>query len=182
MVDCPQDQASDIITAYVKALRDTYHPKGPCPPVNGSTNVRLLTGAGPAAAAFDLHRAQTKDCKEPMLWVRLARRYRVQPGGSLAQPVIDNAVRCLDTPRVVQVEIGVARCAVAEQQRNVKWDDYQLEAEQALDDSARIENALCLAGSALRAKGHLVGSNTIDPYGPEGTVILWVGVAYVQFI
>jgi len=180
-VECPVDPASDVVTAYVKALRDMYDPKGPCPPVNGSANVRTLSGAGPAAAAFEDHRRQVRDCKEPFLWVRVGRRYRAQPGGSLAQPIIDQATECMANPRVVQIEVGVGRCAVADFTK-ATWDDYSREFEEGLDDSWRIENVLCRAATRLRKTGHKIGSNTIDPYGPEGAVVMWVGTAYVQLL
>lgn len=61
------------------------------------------------------------------------------------------------------------------------WDDYAAEAEVSLDDSWRIELALCRAATLVRALGYSAGSGEVAPYGPDGGVVAWTGEAYVQF-
>lgn len=168
------DPASAIIDAFMAAMREAFDPESSCPPDGGgTTEVRLFAGDGAPLAAWDAH-AQGGECKYPFVWVRAMRRYR---SNLFPAPVIDSSPCSL--PRVLAVEIGVGRCAVAE--ADPAWSAYATEAEISLDDSWRIETALCRVASQLAADNYLVGTDTINPYGPDGGVIAWTAVAYVQF-
>ena len=63
---------------------------------------------------------------------------------------------------------------------NPSWEDYATEAEISLDDSWRIELALCRAAALIRGIGYSAGIGEVSPYGPEGGVVAWMGEAYVQ--
>lgn len=175
----PTDPAIEVIDAFTTAMKQAFRPDDAVfPPVGGgSDTVRFFAGDGPALAAFDFHSTGTK-CKTPFLWVRLGRRYHFRPGAFPA-PIVDTAARCADAAKAVQVEVGVGRCSVAAKERPT-WDEYAAEGEISLDDSWRIGLALCMAADALRTPKRNVGINTVDPYGPEGGIIAWVGSAYVQ--
>lgn len=169
------DPASGIIDAFTVALREVFDPASDCPPDGGgSTDVRFFAGDGAPLAAWDAHASGKHGCNAPFLWVRAMRRFR-----SLSFPAPTIATYPCDLPRVLAVEIGVGRCAVVDQQPS--WSDYAVEAEVSLDDSWRVELALCRAAGALRAAGYAVGTDTIAPYGPDGGVVAWTAVAYVQF-
>lgn len=178
-MDCPTDPAVDVIVAYSSAMREAFSPEGRCPPVAGSNDVRFVAGEGPALVAFDVHTRRGNKCAEPFLWVRLARRFRTDKSRAFIQPVLDTNANCGAAPRVVAIEVGVARCSVAVNER-ASWDDYEREAQQALDDSWRLELAMCRAQSKLQALHHDVATDVINPAGPDGGVIAWVANAYVR--
>lgn len=168
------DGASEVINAFITALRKAFDPGSSCPPDGGGTrNVRFIASDGAPQAAWDSHSANGDGCGEPFVWVRVARRYRSQ---RFPEPVIN--INPCDLPRVIAVEVGVARCALMELQPS--WEDYAAEAEVSLDDSWRLESALCAATGALK-KDHLVGTDIMMPFGPDGGVLGWSAQAYVQF-
>ena len=177
--NCPTDPAVDIVVAYTAAMREAFSPDGRCPPTAGSNDVRFLAGEGPALVAFDVHTRGHGKCKEPMLWVRLARRYRTAAASNSFTPVLDNGTKCDSLPRVFAIEVGVARCSVATDERS-GWDKYEYEAQQQLDDSWRLELALCRAAGKLRALRHEVATDVLNPVGPDGGLVAWIGTAYIR--
>ena len=179
VIDCPTDPAVDIVVAYTAAMREAFTPSSSCPPAAGSDDVRFIAGEGPALVAFDVHTRGNGKCKQPFLWVRLARRYRTGKDADLIQPVLDNGERCDSLPRVVAIEVGVARCSVAVDER-AGWDKYEYEAQQSMDDSWRLELALCRAAGKLRAVRHEVATDVLNPVGPDGGLIGWIGTAYIR--
>lgn len=169
------DPASDIVNDFSNALRMVFDPASESPPDGGgSTTVHFFGGDAIPLAAWDAHN-DGDDCTHPMLWVRLARRYRSE---TFPAPAV-SAVNC-GIPRSLAMEIGVARCAVIGAE--VDLAAYSREAEISLDDSWRIEMALCVAGQLAKQNGHAISYavDTIVPYGPDGGVVAWVGTAYVQ--
>lgn len=178
-INC-NDPAADVIAAYSQGMREAFDPAGSCPPVSGSTDVRFVAGESVTLDPFDKWHKTKGKCAAPMLWVRLARRYRTKPG-SFPAPMLDNGGRCDALPEVIALEIGVARCSVVLNDRST-WDDYEREAQQSLDDSWRIKLALCKGAGYARA-GHperLTASDVINPAGPDGGVIAWISTAYIQ--
>lgn len=169
------DDASAIVDAYVRAMKLVFSPTSECPPVGGgSTDVRFFAGMAPPTDAWDAHSDGGEGCDNPFLWVRIMRRYR-----SLNFPTPTASVEACSAPRVLAIEIGVGRCAVTDAEP--EWTQYAHEAEVSLDDSWRIEKALCVAAGILRGDNRPVGIDTIEPYGPEGGIIGWTGAAYIQF-
>lgn len=169
------DAAHEVINAVMSAMRWAFDPASEQPPVGGgSTTVRFFGGDGLPIEAWDAHAAGT-DCDDPFLWVRLARRYRAE---TFPQQALAPAPCGL--PVAVVVEVGVGRCAVVEAQPS--WEDYETEAEVSLDDSWRVELALCRAASAITRQDIATATaiDAITPYGPEGGVIAWLGSLYVQ--
>ncbi|QGH80031.1 hypothetical protein SEA_NHAGOS_20 [Gordonia phage NHagos] len=170
------DPVDAIVTAFTTALREAFAPDSECPPVGGGTaDVRLFAGDAIPLAAWNAHN-DGDDCDHPFLWVRLMRRYRTN---AFPSPGIANQ-NC-DWPRVVAVEIGVGRCAVVDLEPS--WEDYEREAHTSIDDGWRIELALCRAKSIILNGniGAAFGTDTINPYGPEGGVVAMTGIGYVQF-
>lgn len=173
---CRTDPAEAVVNAFITALLQVYDPESECPALGGgTTDVRFFAGDGPALATFDAHTSSGKNCGVPFVWVRVARRYRTK---NFPAPVLDEDPAC-GTRKVLAIEVGVARCAVVELQPT--WAKYAAEAEVSLDDSWRIEGALCVAGGILRKAGHTVAVDTINPYGPEGGIIAWFANAYIDF-
>jgi hypothetical protein len=158
--------------AVIGALTDAFRPGSSFPPAEPSDQVHFFAGEGPAMAAWNAHTDQP-GCDEPFLWVRIMRRYRTQ---SLPNPTTDT--NPCSWPRAVAVEVGVGRCAVTEE--NPDWSDYELEAATSLEDSWRIEQALCVAAARLQADHYTVALDEIAPYGPEGGVVAWTGILYIQ--
>jgi hypothetical protein len=164
-----------ILNAAICAMREAFSATSTYPPIGGGTNdVRLVAGDGAAMAAVDVHINECECGKEPFLWVRLVRRYRSRV---FPQPFV-GADGC-GTPVVVAVEVGVVRCAILNP-NGPTWKELADEAEISLDDSGRIELALCRAATIMREKNcsDLQGFDSIVPTGPEGGVVGWIGTMY----
>lgn len=173
MTDCV-DGAREIVDIHMDALAELFSPNSPCPPAGGGqAMVRFFGGDAIPMAAWNAH-SQSGQCLDPFLWVRVLRRYRTAdfPGQTVS-------VDACTLPRVIQLEMGVGRCATVELEPS--WQDYEAEAEVSLDDSWRMELALCRATAMVRKAGYVAGSDAIEPYGPDGGVVAWTGVSYVQF-
>lgn len=175
------DGVECILNATICAMREAFDPSSTYPPLGGgSTEVRVFAGDAIPTSYIDLHVATSNcsgdDCcqRDPFLWVRLVRRYRTQ---TFPQPYV-GAAACA-TQRAVAVEVGVARCAVVEAD-GTDWDALANEAEIALDDSGRIELALCRASAIMQDKecSDLQAIDAIVPYGPDGGLIGWLGTLY----
>lgn len=173
------DGAECALNHVITALKQAFDPTSVQPPLGGgSVNVRMFAGEAAPLSAVDLHFGDPGcACGEsPFLWVRLVRRYRSKV---FPQPFVGDDPCGL--PRVVPIEVGVARCAVTFDD-TCTWEDYATEAEVSLDDSWRIELALCRAESLLKSSGcsDAVALDAVIPYGPEGGVIAWYGTLYVR--
>lgn len=170
------DLAVPAIGIVMDALADVFDPAGPEPPSEGSTDVHFFAGEGPVEALY----IPSPSCTEPFLWVRMARRYRTR---GIPEIAIEQQPCAL--PRAVAVEIGVGRCAVAELNDagivTTTWAEYDAEGMASLDDSWRIEGALCLAAKRLMDADYAVVTEEVIPVGPEGGLIAWTGMIHIQF-
>jgi len=173
------DGAECVLNNVITALKQVFAPDSSHPPLGGGTEkVRVFAGEAAPLSAVDLHLAD-EDCacgQQPFLWVRLVRRYRSR---AFPQPYVGDDP--CGSPVVVAVEIGVARCAVMFSD-SCEWEDYANEAEVSLDDSWRIELALCRAATLMKRANcsDVVAFDSIIPYGPEGGVIAWYGTLYAR--
>ena len=166
------DPAIAVIGGFINALKNAFTPEQPTPPDGGGTkDVRFFASEGPPLEAWNAY-AEDTDCAGPFIWVRVVRRYRSQ---RFPEPIINVNPCQIDT--VIALEIGVARCAAID--LNTSWDDYARQADVSLDDSWRIEQALCEATNALK-QDHQIGVDTIVPFGPEGGILGWSAQAYIQ--
>lgn len=173
------DPAGVIVDEFITALRQGFDPASVCPPAGGgSVVVRFLAGDG----ALPLFEPSGKGCREPFLWVRAAHRYRSTPYRFPAA-VLGGTVPCGDAAmvRVLAVEIGVGRCTSIGVDRSPQWDKIDREAEVSLDDSWRLETVQCAVGKRLKRLGHTSAHDTVAPAGPDGGLIAWTGLSYVQF-
>lgn len=173
------DGAECIVNETMNALRDVFRPDSAQPPLGGGTErVRLFAGEATPLSAFDAHINGCDDCKaaEPFVWVRVARRYR---SAQFPQQYVGDD-GC-DKPRVLALELGVARCAAVFDE-DCDWSAYESEAEVSLDDSWRVELALCRARNRMKSAhcSDQVASDAVVPVGPEGGVIAWVGMLYAR--
>lgn len=164
-----------ILTQTMCAMREAFDPNSEYPPLGGgSTTVRAFAGEATPLAAVDMHIADAGCGNVPFLWVRLVRRYRTQ---TFPAPYVGPSCAVQE---VAAVEIGVARCAVIQTGDGTDWAALAAEAEVSLDDSGRIELALCRA-SALMTKEKCSDMQAVDavvPYGPDGGIIAWTGTLY----
>lgn len=169
------DPASAIIDAYTTAMAQVFDPASSCPPAGGGgTTVRFFGGDAIPMAAWNAHTNGGEDCNVPFLWVRIIRRFRTEQFPTQAV-----AINSCGLPHVLALEVGVGRCATVE--INPTWEEYAVEAEISLDDSWRIDLALCRAAALVRDLGYTAGIGEVSPYGPEGGVVAWIGEAYVQY-
>ncbi|ABD58138.1 hypothetical protein PBI_COOPER_21 [Mycobacterium phage Cooper] len=172
---CRTDPAMEVVGAVTTTLTEFFRPDQQCPPMIGSTtNVRFFAGDGAPLAAWDSHVSQ--GCDEPFVWVRAQRRYRSK---TFPNPTVE--VGNCKLLKVMPVEVGVAWCAVVDQEP--RWSDYAKEAAVSMDTAWRMEEAMCAAARQLVADDseRLVGSDILNPYGPEGGVIAWIGTLYASY-
>lgn len=169
------DGVECILNQAICAMREAFDPASSYPPLGGgSTTIRAFAGDATPLGAVDMHISDKGCGSDPFLWVRLVRRYRSQ---TFPQPsVIADGCR---TQRVAAVEVGVARCAAIEAE-GVDWKTLAEEAEISLDDSGRIELALCRASALMQTAkcSDMQAVDAIVPYGPDGGVIAWTGTLY----
>lgn len=171
---CPTDPVSDIVNVFTTAMRQLFDPDQDCPPLGkGSKDVRFFAGDDSALLAWE----PGKGCPV-FLWVRVPRRFRSRLNQFPAAFVGNRDCRAADVVRVVEIEVGVARCATVD--TPAKWDKLESENEISLDDSWRIERVLKVALCELQGAKRAFASDTVGPSGPEGGVMAWTGVAYVQ--
>lgn len=169
------DPATDIVLAFITAMKQAFNPDDAVAPPTGGGSKDVWTFAGDGALP------DAPDCtKEPFLWVRLDRRYRAREVDfpSAFVGVIEKCKKP-DVRRAVAIEVGVARCTTmeAKPKRSVLEDEATI----GMDDSWRVDLALCMASAALTDQGHAVATDTVAPVGPEGGLIAWTGMAYVQY-
>lgn len=170
----PPDPAVAAVAIVMEALADVYDPASTFPPEYGTRTVRFFAGNRPPTAAFNAHTSEA-GCDEPFLWVRAVRRYRTK-----VLPNSEATSNACELPRALDLEIGVARCAVIARE-SITWADYDAEAATSLDDSWRIEKTLCIATTRLRADDYIAAGAALDPVGPEGAIIGWRTTIYIQF-
>ncbi|NOR03698.1 hypothetical protein HGK72_26970 [Mycolicibacterium fortuitum] len=178
----PHDPASDIVNVFITAMKAAFNPDDKVqPPLGGgATDVRFFASDGALpTAVWDPETGLNISCKSPFLWVRVDRRFRSRQQEFPAVYVGDKDCKAADVVRGVAVEVGVARCS--DMSAKPKWSVLEREAEISLDDSWRVEMALCMADAALSKTNHAVATDTIAPLGPEGGLIAWTGMAYVSF-
>lgn len=169
------DPAEEVVNAFITALKAAFNPNDAVqPPLGGgSTTVRFMAGDAIPLNLWDPQATGSLGCNQPFLWVRLMRRSRARD--MTIQRTLPSACPEL---RVIDVEIGVGRCAALDE--TIDWDAIAREAEISRDDSWRIDLALCMAGTQLRHAGHQIAVGTVVPYGPEGGVIAWIGDAKIS--
>lgn len=170
------DPALAIIDAFTAAMLEAFDPEGDCPPRGGgSTEVRFFAGDG----ALPDWNPTGRGCDQPLLWVRVDRRYRSRVAEFPAAFVQDDRTcQQAGAVPVLAVEVGVGRCSSME--ASPKWGVLAEEARVSLDDSWRIELVLSRIGCKLRSKTRAVATDSIAPVGPEGGISAWTGMAYVQ--
>ncbi|MBF6138124.1 hypothetical protein IU501_34715 [Nocardia otitidiscaviarum] len=171
------DKAMPLIGLLVTQLRESFSPNQKTPPLGGGTEaVRFLGGDGIPVAAWNGHRSAC-GCQEPMLWVRVVRRYRtaVLPDEQYG----DRNGGCKD-PRAITIEAGVLRCAVTDAEPT--WEDLEQEALTQLDDAYRLDialgRAMCCAEENSIIHASLLAAG--EPWGPEGAMIAWTQWAHAQ--
>ena len=167
------DPALDVIGAVTVALWDEFNPAGPCPTDSKvPPTVRFFAADGAPLEAWSAH-SQSAGCDEPFLWVRVVRRYRSE---RFPEPTV--VIDQCKTMRVLALEVGIARCALMDAAPS--WEDYDAEARLSLDDSRRIEKALCAVVEALKLD-HRAGYDSILPFGPEGDALGWTAQIVISF-
>ena len=178
------DPVEDFVYAFETAMKRAFNPKDAvAPPLGGgSTEVRFFTGENALATwdAVSLGGGEdNRDCDAPFLWVSFLRRFRTT-AEAFPSPVALTA-KC-DAPRVAVIEIGVGRCATLGVE--VEWAEYDRQHRISLSDSYRIELALQMATCEIRSFDggkHRTATDTVAQYGPEGGVVAWTGIAYIEF-
>lgn len=169
------DRAMTILGYVVESLRLAFDPKSATPPLGGgSPHIRLLGGDGIPAALF--HPYREAGCKEPLLWVRLVRRYYTE----LLPEESGRSTSGCARPQAMTVEAGVMRCSTMDPEP--EWSDIEREALTQLDDGYRIDAALCRAMQCARDEHRALDTYMAagEPWGPNGGVIAWTQWAHVQ--
>lgn len=170
------DHAATVIGLAVAQLRRFFTPEQQVPPLGGGTDtVNIVAGEvaspPPWVGVRDDDDTSCDDCG-PYLWVRLVRRWRTEEF-----PTEATAGGCGLQPAIT-IEAGIARCH--------PFDPSPADLEEIamvqLDDSWRIDRALCAAMREAESKGVVAntGLGAGEPFGPEGLVIAWLQTAHAQ--
>lgn len=167
------DRVVPVVSHIVDSLRDFFSEGQQVPPKGGGTeSIHIVAGEFAVPPAWE--NSDCNGCGDPFVWVRVQNRFRTRDF-----PVPAEKQQCGRDQRAFTVEVGVARCAPA--------DELDLDAlgEQAFiqwDDAWRIDMALCAGLEAAKQRG--VATDTAigvgEPYGPEGLIIAWLQTAQVQ--
>lgn len=169
------DGAECIINSVLCAMREVFSPSSSYPPVGGGSE----TVAFFACEATPLSAVDLQGCNTPFLWVRLMRRYRSE---TFPAPYVGGANCALQ--EVIALEVGVARCALTldENGNPPSLADYAREAEISLDDSWRIQRAMCRAVTLMRKNecSDMGAQDVTMPYGPDGGIVAWIGTLYAR--
>ncbi|WP_182349317.1 hypothetical protein [Tomitella gaofuii] len=171
------DPAQCIVNHTITAMREAFTPGSSQPPIGGGSDaVRLLAGDTLPLAVWNAHN-DSPGCDEPFLWVRLARRFRTRKF-----PAVTVEPDPCGLPKAIEVEVGVGRCAYIDPDGATDWDALAREAEISLDDSWRIELALCRAIALTTGDQCATATASADivPFGPEGGILAWSGTLYAQ--
>jgi hypothetical protein len=164
----PALPAIEIVTDTMADVFDSVLSSG-----ETATEVRLFAGEAPATAAWDAH-SEGVGCDVPFVWVRVTRRYRTK-----VLPNSEATSNACDLPRAIDLELGVARCAVVDQQPT--WEDYQQEFEYSLSDSGLLLRAQHIAQCRLRGDTYIAAGAELYPFGPIGGIIGWQTFLYIQY-
>lgn len=171
----PVDPVGSIVPVFITAMRQAFNPADAVAPPTGGGTTEVWTFAGDGALP------DAVICKPgvPFLWVRLDRRFRTRKRDFPAAFVSNGNCADSDVIRGVAIEVGIARCTTmeAKPKRAVLED----EATVSIDDSWRLDLALCMAAQALKSPDNFVATDTVAPIGPEGGLIAWTGMAYVGY-
>lgn len=169
------DRVISLVGLVVEHLRTAFNPGQLHPPLGGGTaHVRFFAGDTIPTAAWNAH-SQSCGCGEPMLWVRVVRRWRTTQFPN----EFVGAAPC-GTPRAVTIEAGIMRCAITEPEP--AWDDYEQEAMVAVDDSWRLDAALKRAMQCAETE-HVANQTALaagEPFGPEGGILAWAQHAHAE--
>jgi hypothetical protein len=158
------DPAEEFITVTMTAMRTLFDPSKTCPPEGGGTTVvHFVGGEGPF---WDPLVGDGDQCDEPFLWVRLAGRYR-----TTAFPEADLVVNPCGGTIVVQLEVGVGRCAQWSLEATTDWTESDKYAEIVRDDSWRLDRVMCGLYGEIKNKAQLA-VEPIMSQGPEGGGII----------
>lgn len=116
-----------------------------------------------------------------LLWAQVLRIYRAR-----TFPMEELVGTPCGGIRVVQVQVGLARCAALPDENGNPPDPADLEREALvlLDDARRLELSLCQAAKAIGPTGRDVSGQVVigawEPVGPEGGVVSGVMTANFQ--
>lgn len=168
------DSADCVLNHMGCAMKEWFGPSANPPLGGGCDVVRFVAGDSLPIALWNAH-SDDCGCGEPFLWVRMTRRYRTErfPQANTV------AVPC-SASIAISDEIGVARCSVLAAEPS--WDDYAREMEISVDDSWRIDSAICRGFALARECGCAVATaiEVTTPAGPQGGVIAWFTTGHVQ--
>lgn len=165
------NRAVTIVGLVADQLKLYFDPELSVPPLGGGTDtVHIL--AGDTVSPPWLEGDDGCDGCGPYLWVRLVKRWRTEDFPSISQ------ISMCTTAQAVTVEAGIARCYPYDPDE----DDQTTAAMVQLDDSYRLDAALCAAMRAAEDKGIAVNTalGAGDPYGPNGLLIAWTQQAHAQ--
>lgn len=173
------DKAVGVIGCVAERLRQFFGPDTEFPPIGGAIHqVHVLAGDQVAPPPWVGTTEDCTDCTDcsAYLWVRLVSRWRT--GQSQNMTASAAVIGKCNQARGITVEAGVARCHPLEGTR----DELEQHALIQMDDSWRMDNALCAGMADAEAAGFAsdTGLGTGEPYGPEGLLIIWTQRAYAQ--
>ncbi|ADD81128.1 gp23 [Rhodococcus phage ReqiPine5] len=172
------DPLSCAVDHTIYSLKRLFANDSPDPPLGGGTDdVKFFHADEIPLAWFNAHLGGDCDDADPFIWVRVISRYK-----SSNFPAPDLGGAC--SQNAAEIEVGIGRCSYLGEDGDVDFDKLRTEANISLDDSRRIEKALCLASARMLKAGNQCANNTardiVVPIGPDGGVVGWSASIYVQ--
>lgn len=162
------NKVAGIIAEVMAQLRVQFHegtPLGGAVPIE---RIQHRIGAEVVLDGFD----GNDDC-DALVWVSILRRYRTVDFPSEAYE-IDNC----RVGKAITIVVGIARCTSMMDDYGNPPDPDQVahEAVVGIDDSSRLDAALCRAGRVLEDDGRANGFalDAAEPMGPSGGIVAWV--------
>lgn len=173
------DEAILVVNTFIAALLDAFNPADSIqPPLGGGgAAVHFLSGEVVALELFDAQ-AIGSNCSDPFLWVRAVDRFRWR---DFPAPYTGALAGDCEYPSAMTVEMGIARCTSLDASGStINWAKIGEEARIGLDDSWRIQLALCAAVPQLHKQSRLVAIRPVIPQGPAAGVQAWATVTTVS--
>lgn len=165
-----------VVGQFIEALRSQFVEADPVPLGGAVTEVEHRPGE---LVALDALADEVGGPCSGQVWVNVLRVWR-----SESFPTVSAESSSCRSPVTIDLQVGAARrvCTVDDGGYPPSADAMGHDALVGLDDTARIDRAVCLALRACDDCGLTIQSVVapIEPVGPQGGILAWTTVVTIQ--